>query len=238
MPSYRRLSRQHLLGHQQKHVKQAVNPPAAAAWLLSKFGTGFCDESIAGDLLEEFRSGRSPSWYWKQVLQVFVHACRQVLIHHTARLIVSLTVGWVTLVMTKQLLRPLNKAWRYLIESHPGLVDRTTTIDIYSMISGIPAFPIIVLTHALAATVVRQVARSSGNQFVCAFLITVWAARLPWIVRLAEDSVGESRYLPYLVENSVALLMATIGVLAGSGLIARGPPTMSSLQRDPPNPCR
>jgi len=26
------------------------------------------DEALAGDLLEELRAGRSPQWYWKQVL--------------------------------------------------------------------------------------------------------------------------------------------------------------------------
>lgn len=43
-------------------------PPAPATWLLRHFGPQFNAEALAGDLLEEFREGRSRAWYWRQVL--------------------------------------------------------------------------------------------------------------------------------------------------------------------------
>ncbi len=43
------------------------NPPALAAWILEHLVFGG-NEALAGDLLEEFRSGRSAAWYWRQVL--------------------------------------------------------------------------------------------------------------------------------------------------------------------------
>jgi len=45
-----------------------VQPPAIAVWLLRHFTLGEANEALAGDLLEELRSGRSAGWYWRQVL--------------------------------------------------------------------------------------------------------------------------------------------------------------------------
>lgn len=45
-----------------------LQPPAPATWLLKLFGPQRNAEALAGDLLEEFRQGRSRAWYWRQVL--------------------------------------------------------------------------------------------------------------------------------------------------------------------------
>ena len=41
-------------------------PPALATWLLTRSARG--NEALVGDLLEEYRQGRSALWYWRQVL--------------------------------------------------------------------------------------------------------------------------------------------------------------------------
>jgi hypothetical protein len=41
-------------------------PPKIAAWLLRKWGSRYHAESLAGDLIEQYREGRSRAWYWKQ----------------------------------------------------------------------------------------------------------------------------------------------------------------------------
>lgn len=38
-----------------------------ATWMLEHLASGDPDDALAGDLLEEFRAGRSRSWYWRQV---------------------------------------------------------------------------------------------------------------------------------------------------------------------------
>lgn len=48
------------------------DPPKAAIWILEHLVPGETNDALAGDLLEEFRSGRSSLWYWKQVLVAVV----------------------------------------------------------------------------------------------------------------------------------------------------------------------
>jgi hypothetical protein len=45
-----------------------IQPPSLAASLLQHCLPGKDNEALAGDLLEEFRAGRSASWYWHQVI--------------------------------------------------------------------------------------------------------------------------------------------------------------------------
>jgi hypothetical protein len=48
------------------------SPPLLASWMLEHFTLGCRNEALTGDLLEEFRSGRSARWYWRQVLGAII----------------------------------------------------------------------------------------------------------------------------------------------------------------------
>ncbi len=41
-------------------------PPVLATWLLKRSGIADGNAPLAGDLLEEFETGRSAAWYWRQ----------------------------------------------------------------------------------------------------------------------------------------------------------------------------
>ena len=45
-----------------------IDPPPLANWVLEHLSIGERNEALAGDLLEEFRAGRTERWYWGQVL--------------------------------------------------------------------------------------------------------------------------------------------------------------------------
>ena len=47
-------------------------PPKLAVWLLNRLGVTAHNEPLAGDLLEEFRSGRTPGWYWRQAFMAIL----------------------------------------------------------------------------------------------------------------------------------------------------------------------
>lgn len=52
-------------------------PPALAAWLLDRLGYTRENPALAGDLLEEFQTGRSPAWYWRQAAMVILNGARR-----------------------------------------------------------------------------------------------------------------------------------------------------------------
>src|SRR4051812_23109135 len=44
--------------------------PRAATWFLNRFGSNTVDESVTGDLIEQYQRGRGSLWYWRQVLSI------------------------------------------------------------------------------------------------------------------------------------------------------------------------
>jgi hypothetical protein len=72
-------------------------PPAFATVMLMCLGPD--DESFIGDLLEEYESGRSRGWYWRQVLSaVLLGSARHVAAHPVSALI-TVAMGWATLLL-------------------------------------------------------------------------------------------------------------------------------------------
>jgi signal peptidase I len=47
-----------------------ADPPSLAVWLLLRMAPAYRREALIGDLIEEFRSGRSGAWFWREVMQV------------------------------------------------------------------------------------------------------------------------------------------------------------------------
>lgn len=52
-----------------------AGPPPITTWILERLIPGNRNDALSGDLREEFRSGRSASWYRKQVLAAFLIGC-------------------------------------------------------------------------------------------------------------------------------------------------------------------
>jgi len=49
-------------------------PPRMAVWLLKRWASPYQRESLVGDLLEMYRTGRSRAWYWRQVIIALILA--------------------------------------------------------------------------------------------------------------------------------------------------------------------
>lgn len=73
-----------------------IEPPPLATWLLEHLTPGERDEALAGDLLEDFHSGRSDAWYWRQVVGAVVMALYRSLQERAPLLL--FTVVWSMLV--------------------------------------------------------------------------------------------------------------------------------------------
>jgi hypothetical protein len=56
-----------------------THPPLLATWLLERF---CADVALAGDLVEQYREGKSLAWYWKQAIAaVGVYSTSQIIEH-------------------------------------------------------------------------------------------------------------------------------------------------------------
>lgn len=72
-----------------------TTPPSLATWMLEHLTPADRDEALAGDLLEDFRSGRSNAWFWQQTLT----AC---------------TVGWIRYLGERKMLILFAALWSML----------------------------------------------------------------------------------------------------------------------------
>ncbi|WP_213803788.1 hypothetical protein [Granulicella sp. dw_53] len=68
---------------------------AVATWMLEHLTFGSCDASLAGDLLEELRAGRSAGWYWRQSLSAIAVTLLSKSRAYVLPLVFS--IGWSTL---------------------------------------------------------------------------------------------------------------------------------------------
>jgi hypothetical protein len=82
-----------------------ADPPHIATWILEHWALGDHKDALAGDLLEQFRSGRSGrarAWYWRQVFAAIASGCiREILSHRNVMLFAVLwsmvSPAWVVL---------------------------------------------------------------------------------------------------------------------------------------------
>ncbi|UWZ86779.1 hypothetical protein [Occallatibacter riparius] len=82
-----------------------IEPPPLATWILEHCIPGQRDGALAGDLLEEFRYGRSNGWYWRQALA-------------------ALLVGWVRYLGSRSSLIVFAVLWSMLAPAWAVLVNR------------------------------------------------------------------------------------------------------------------
>jgi len=84
---------------------QSDDPPKLASWLLEHAGSLYRREALAGDLLEEYRAGRSDAWYWRQVLWAIGAS-----VGHAVRAVSS---AWLALLMWWGALLLFSFLWKW-----------------------------------------------------------------------------------------------------------------------------
>jgi hypothetical protein len=80
-------------------------PPRVAQWLLQHGMPPGRDDALAGDLLEEYRAGRSSGWFWQQVLS-------------------AIGIGWMRVLGARGMLLLFAALWSSLAPAWNALVDQ------------------------------------------------------------------------------------------------------------------
>jgi hypothetical protein len=98
-------------------------PPSLAAWLLKRLVPSARSEPLLGDLFEEYQSGRTSGWYWRETIAALLvftrHEARQLLSHRRTRVILRLAAEFVLLVW----LIALSQSYRQLCPDPPILLN-------------------------------------------------------------------------------------------------------------------
>jgi hypothetical protein len=90
--------------------------PVVATWLLDRLTSGPARDALAGDLIEQYRQGRSRAWYWWQVLVAIVVATIREVRLHWIIAIRALVIGWGVLIGLAAFIAPhvVAPAFRFL----------------------------------------------------------------------------------------------------------------------------
>src|SRR4249919_3771120 len=87
--------------------------PPIATWLLDHFVEN--NESLAGDLLEEYRTGRRTRvWYWRQALLAIVVEAAEEFRRHPWLTLRALAVGWGSILAFNWILEGFMRAFQVL----------------------------------------------------------------------------------------------------------------------------
>ncbi len=189
--------------------------PAVATWLLNHLTDAPQNDSLTGDLTEEYARGRSRTWYWKQVLAAILVGFWTEISAHKLLALRALAIGWTVLYLDglyPRLLSPiLFRLWWPFAHKSP------LVFQFGSMLLWIPFF-------VMTGWLVGRLHRPHHAAMVLLFTASVgiWGLQgLPFTYSLLLDSFSDTRYLPYLVVGTLySWILEPMSILLGGLLSA------------------
>jgi hypothetical protein len=192
---------------------RSAQPPTTATWLLEHLSSGPSNDSLKGDLMEEYRSGRSGAWYWRQVLMTIAVSFWKEISAHKLLAVRAVATGWAVWYLYGLFIGP----WVYKL-----LIPFAQELPLafkFGPYSGFAWWIIWLSVSAAIGWIVGRSHREHQTAMVLIFTASVllWnLRRLPWIVSsLVVDAIGDSRYAPYIVSNLASVLLPPVCILIG-----------------------
>jgi hypothetical protein len=182
-----------------------TQPPRIATWLLKHFGSGPDNETLLGDLAEQYQRNGNTMWYWRQALKAIpVSLFKEIRAHKwiAAR---ALLTGWVVLMICEIMIPPLMRKFYYF---------RLAGYYVPHFWEIVPPL----LSGALSGWVIGRFHRSQRTGAVLLFAVAFIFMGLWWFAKSFVFFYygGRARYpIPFAIEVSVSLL----GILLGGGLL-------------------
>jgi hypothetical protein len=195
--------------------------PKIATWLFESFSG---NKELAGDLIEEYRGGRSAAWYWRQVLLAVAVGLRQEILGHKLLTTKAVVTGSTALYVLHAVSGRHNGAWKILIQldrplvrgpySAPGIFDWVMPLQIF-------------IIFAVAAWVVGRLNQRYNRSLLFIVLIFWsswfwWSTSSYWLM-LVVDSIHQSNFRPYLGNFLMRYSVAALGSWIGGWLSGHSP---------------
>jgi hypothetical protein len=196
---------------------------------LERFSFGHRNDSLIGDLIEEYGNGRSGAWYWRQALTaIAVALCQEIrankllavravatgwAVWYVYGLFVSSWVGWILISLGQRL--------------PPALQYEAPSWFVWWIIW--------LSVRAASGWIVARLHRGHQTAMVLLFSASVllWKLRmLPLICNLVLDAFGDSRLLHYLPSRLASMILPPVSILAGGlcGVAPESDPPIESMQ--------
>ncbi len=204
-------------------------PPPLATWMLRHLTAGDPDEALDGDLLEEFRLGRSDAWYWRQVLAACAVTWARSLRERSSLLIFALiwsglAPAW-TLIVDRIEAYSFGQVWK-MSWPFPILAEFTAwmTMDVVFLWAGILLY-ILVQPHAINVvrkTMLRAFVLAPAillpAYFATFVLMNLFAYPGMVIDRHTVTAIGEiTDFRLWADAVRIPFLIALVGALWGAG---------------------
>lgn len=203
---------------------RSSQPPIVATWVLTHFGNR--NEVLAGDLIEEYRRGRTVGWYWRQVLMAILVGCGDEIRTHKLLTVRALVTGWAALILYGHLIGlPLYKLYSRAL----GGLGLGPLWFWWWHYYTYPVVLVPCIGGFLSGWLVARLHRTCRVTVVTVYAASVLFTSLPEVFRLATNSLSNSRFVPYLLSYSLTESLFVVSILLG-GLRSTNPETAPSLQ--------
>jgi hypothetical protein len=206
---------------------RSSHPPIVATWLLEHLRSDSVNESLIGDLMEEYGRGRSSGWYWKQALAIIVVSSRDEIRAHVLIAIKAMITGWTAQFMFQFVAVGLLSRfhlWLPLYYKLPLFFGYGIAASLTWLILWTPIW-------VGSGWFVGGQYRSHLVSMVLLFSASVLAwklLRVPWTIHLLFNAAGDSRYFPQLFVELMNLILPSIYIVLGgllAGISKRDSPT-------------
>jgi hypothetical protein len=185
----------------------AMNPPSLATWLLEHFVPVPRNEALAGDLLEEFRSGRPASWYWRQTLAALALAWSKSITLRAPAILFSLlqtalVPAWLLVISAVENHFSLHQRFHQMDWPWPFLCEWGVLLsaNLPFIWTGIALY---LICHLIASKTFSLPRFASGMRASFPALVTLWAA----LVILPANFIQR-----YGLDNSVSALHSIVSI--------------------------
>ena len=182
--------------------------PATATWLLERLHCGSRNDSLTGDLMEEYEHGRSRIWYWKQVLIAIAVSFYTDIRAHSLLTLRALATGWAAWLSYYYV-----KSWVF---SHAFFHVLSFKLPLAFGHEGLVWWILRLGAWGGSGWLVARLHREHATTMVLAFAtsIVVWKLQiLPWTCHLTVDAIGDARYRFELVAELMGIILPPVSSL-------------------------
>jgi hypothetical protein len=185
---------------------RSIETPKAARWLLIHFGSSPNNAALVGDLDERYRRGRTPAWYWRQVICTIVLSFLSEIWRHKWLTVRALAIGWSIFLISRY---PLSATYQFFFAlaawsrswRHDWILITAQAVEV--LVSGM-----------LSGWLIARLHRPSNRAMVLAYATSAVAVHYG---SLLLDLLKGPAY-PY---NAILFtIVLTGGILIGGGLFS------------------